>query len=282
MPEIKWVSYHNGFEPVRMLRVSIFEQEQGFQEEFDELDPIAAHMLLLEDGQPIGCGRLARIDDARFKPGRIAVLPHYRSGGYGRVIMQALEARAQRLGGTLCRLGAQVSAMGFYEKLDYHPAGDRYYEEHVEHIPMEKRLSPSPYTVKWVQPGGDITHAVALLKEVFGGEFGYTNDPDEADPLCHTLLIYQHQLPVACGRIDSRQAPFKLGKIAVKQQLRGTGIGRVVMDNLEFQSLTMGAVGVSLNAQQVAADFYATIGYTQQGDEFDIQGHAHIPMGKIL
>ena len=39
------------------IRQEVFGQEQGFKKEFDEIDPIAKHIILLEDDDPVATCR---------------------------------------------------------------------------------------------------------------------------------------------------------------------------------------------------------------------------------
>lgn len=41
----------------KKIRQEVFGQEQGFKKEFDEIDPIAKHIILLEDDDPVATCR---------------------------------------------------------------------------------------------------------------------------------------------------------------------------------------------------------------------------------
>ncbi len=285
MTQLKWVTLHGeGFALPREIRQRVFVEEQGFTLEFDQLDARSLHLAVWQQGQPAACLRLYRtaIPDC-FAIGRIAVLPPFRGSGLGSLCMQAAELRALRLGAKQLTLSAQQVAMEFYRKLGYTPVGEVYPDEGVPHIRMVKVL-PEPQTqVVWCKPGEDYAHALALRLEVFGGEFGYTNDPDEYDAACHTLVLYREGAPVACGRIaQPTPGVYRLGKVVVRKPLRGLGLGEQVMENLEFGAAELGAQEVMLAAQLVARGFYDKLGYTPYDEVFDIQGKPHIKMKKVL
>ncbi|MGN1106807.1 MAG: GNAT family N-acetyltransferase [Huintestinicola sp.] len=123
------------------IRKAVFIEEQGFENEFDEIDGYAFHAVLFaEDDFPIACGRLYSSDGKRFIIGRIAVLKQFRSKGFGEKIVTALENKACELGGTETELSAQVRAKGFYERLGYSPFGEEYFDEYCPHIAMRKKL----------------------------------------------------------------------------------------------------------------------------------------------
>ena len=102
-------------------RVFIDEQQVPQEEEWDDRDNHCVHALLRCDGAAIACGRLDLQAGAPEygKIGRVAVLSAWRNKGLGVVIMQALEAEACRSGLQRVWLHAQVSALGFYERLGY-------------------------------------------------------------------------------------------------------------------------------------------------------------------
>lgn len=123
------------------IRIKVFCEEQGFQEEFDELDKTAIHIVAYEGDTAIGTCRYSPMDTAGvYLIGRIAVLPSHRGKGVGGKLVREAERQIRSLGGFLFHIGAQVQAMPFYESLGYAPVGERYMDEHVEHQGMEKRI----------------------------------------------------------------------------------------------------------------------------------------------
>lgn len=130
-------------EEAKAIRVAVFCDEQGFQEEFDELDKTARHVVVYaEDGIPMGTCRYFPTERVgEYAIGRIAVLPAYRKMGVGRAMIREAERRIFYDRGALIHIGAQVQALPFYAKLGYVPVGERYMDEHVEHQGMEKRIS---------------------------------------------------------------------------------------------------------------------------------------------
>jgi len=70
--------------------------------------------------------------------GRLAVLKEHREKGHGTCAVVALVDEAKRLGITRVFLGAQMQAVGFYEKLGFSTCGDPFLEAGIEHVEMEK------------------------------------------------------------------------------------------------------------------------------------------------
>ncbi len=126
----------------RRIREEIFMQEQGFQVEFDEIDPIAYHLLLWQEGEAVATGRLfpKAGDGAVYIVGRVAVRKAWRGRDLGRAVLEQLEQKARQLGAGRIELSAQVQAQGFYEKLGYTASGQPYLDEHCPHIHMEKTV----------------------------------------------------------------------------------------------------------------------------------------------
>ena len=123
------------------IRKTVFVDEQGFRNEFDDIDNDAYHAVLItDDNIPAACGRLFTSDGMTYTIGRVAVLKEYRKKGLGEKIVMALENKARELGGVETELSAQLRAKGFYEKLGYFPYGDEYLDEYCSHISMKKAL----------------------------------------------------------------------------------------------------------------------------------------------
>ncbi len=122
------------------VRTQVFIEEQGFEQEYDEIDKTAQHIQVFDGDRVIGAGRLFPEEDGVWHIGRIAVLPEYRKMHIGALIMEALEQRARECGGRQTILSAQCRAAGFYEKCGYAQQGDIYLDEGCPHILMTKTL----------------------------------------------------------------------------------------------------------------------------------------------
>lgn len=124
------------------LRQEVFCDEQHFQDEFDEIDDRASHLVLYEETLPVACGRcFAEEDPACWHLGRLAVKKAFRGRGLGRLVLIVMEIKAVESGAKTTRLSAQMQAVPFYEKCGYHTVGESYLEENCPHILMEKDLA---------------------------------------------------------------------------------------------------------------------------------------------
>jgi len=121
------------------IRRAVFIDEQGIseEEEIDDLDGIATHILAKSGTENVGTARLL-ISGRTGKIGRICVLKSQRGTGLGAAIVKdcidQLKAR-----GDLNRiaLGAQEYAIGFYEKLGFQVCGPTYDDAGIPHKEME-------------------------------------------------------------------------------------------------------------------------------------------------
>ena len=122
------------------FRVFVDEQKVPEDEELDDIDEVAWHVVLLtDDDRAIATGRTIMRGDVG-KMQRIAVESDCRGLGLGRVIMDRLEDWARSQGATTGRLEGQVQAIPFYEKLGYVPYGDVYLDAGIPHRWMDKEL----------------------------------------------------------------------------------------------------------------------------------------------
>ncbi|MEC9071499.1 MAG: GNAT family N-acetyltransferase [Myxococcota bacterium] len=122
------------------FRVFVDEQKVPEDEELDDIDEVAWHVVLLtDDGRAIATGRaIMRGDIGKMQ--RIAVDADCRGLGLGRVVMDRLEDWARDQGATIARLEGQVQAIPFYEKLGYVPYGEVYMDCDIPHRWMDKEL----------------------------------------------------------------------------------------------------------------------------------------------
>ncbi len=120
------------------LRHEVFVLEQGYtaEGEVDDLDAVSHHLLVQEDGKPIGTARIY-LDGAVAKIGRVCVIAAHRGTGLGADLIKSAVALAKERGAARVILGAQLHAVGFYTKLGFTPFDDVYDDEGEPHQMME-------------------------------------------------------------------------------------------------------------------------------------------------
>ncbi|MCV6823038.1 MULTISPECIES: GNAT family N-acetyltransferase [Halocynthiibacter] len=130
------------FEACLALRIEVFVREQGipFDEEIDDLDAEALHLIAVDDGKPVGTARLI-VDGKTGKIGRVCVAKSHRGTGLGAALIKAGLARFEADSGlNRAYLSAQVSAIGFYERLGFKAYGEPYDDAGIPHRDMERPL----------------------------------------------------------------------------------------------------------------------------------------------
>ena len=125
------------------IRIEVFQKEQGFQQEFDEIDNYALSFLGSIDGKTVATLRLFRDKENsnRFTIGRVAVRKEYRGRGLGQELIKEALKVAKEEGATAVYLHSQITAMGFYESCGFEGFGEIGLDEGCPHRWMVKYLS---------------------------------------------------------------------------------------------------------------------------------------------
>ncbi|WP_416883746.1 GNAT family N-acetyltransferase [Marivita sp.] len=124
------------------VRYDVFVQEQKVPVELerDELDATAIHLLATDNGSPVGAARIV-INGDTGKIGRVCVLRDRRHNGIGSTLMcETLEILRDMPGIARAALGAQIDALGFYEKLGFTAYGAVFDDAGIDHRMMELRF----------------------------------------------------------------------------------------------------------------------------------------------
>ena len=128
--------------------------------------------------------------------------------------------------------------------------------------------------------------ASALRQQVFVTEQKIPADLewDAADASClHAVAFNRLGVPLATGRLlDHVPGVAKIGRMAVQAPMRGSGVGRAVLDALLQAARARGDLEVLLNAQTSAAAFYRRAGFVPRGPEFKEAGLPHQEMLRVL
>ena len=135
----------------------------------------------------------------------------------------------------------------------------------------------------WEHLGAD---ASTIRQEVFVQEQRIPGEDewDEADKTAVHAVVYNGLMQsVATGRLlEVAPGVSKIGRMAVKRVLRGSGLGRRVLDALVAAAAGQGCKEVLLHAQLSAQVFYEQAGFTARGLPFDEVGIAHVEMIRRL
>jgi predicted GNAT family N-acyltransferase len=103
-------------------------------------------------------------------------------------------------------------------------------------------------------------------------------DSEDATAL-HAVVLNRMGMVLATGRL-LQVAPgmARIGRMAVKKQMRGSDLGRRVLEGLIEAAKDRGDHQVILHAQCSAQGFYQRLGFMAHGAVFEEAGIAHIEM----
>lgn len=135
--------YMNGLpKDAKEIRKSVFIAEQGFQNEFDDIDDEAAHIVIYSDKDlPAAVCRVFQAHETEtFFLGRLAVLKEYRGKSIGADVIKEAEKYVREKGGHRIDLHAQCRVSSFYQKLGFTQYGEIEDDEGCPHVWMSKLL----------------------------------------------------------------------------------------------------------------------------------------------
>ncbi len=126
-------------EDAKYIREEVFMREQGFENEFDEIDDIAVHIVAYDNGVPVAVCRVFA-ENGEYFLGRVAVLKEYRGKNIGKLLLSEADKKVRELGGKSISAHSQCRAKGFYAASGYTEVGEIDYDEGCPHIMMKKTL----------------------------------------------------------------------------------------------------------------------------------------------
>ncbi|MCY4576790.1 MAG: exonuclease subunit SbcD [Chloroflexi bacterium] len=132
----------------------------------------------------------------------------------------------------------------------------------------------------------DMEAIFALRRVVFIDEQNVDVDEEwdgRDDAAVHAVAFVGNEV-VGTGRLltDESEETCRIGRMAVRHDLRRHGIGDRILATLENAARERGFVQSLLHAQTYVKDFYAQAGYAEQGETFMEAGIEHVTMSKSL
>ncbi|GAB3539475.1 GNAT family N-acetyltransferase [Pontibacter brevis] len=110
-------------------------------------------------------------------------------------------------------------------------------------------------------------------------------DQDNKDQKCHHILLYNQHTLVAYARLVppgvSYPNEMSIGRIVTSPEVRGTGVGKQLMEIAIAECYALYGTGpIKIGAQLYAEKFYNAFGFIQSGEVYDEDGIDHVEMTK--
>lgn len=126
------------------IRTEVFVDEQHVPPElevdgFDAPGAPCDHFLIVDGGDNVGTFRCI-FEGGAVHVGRLCVKKERRGKGYGRAALEFIEKYYAARGYEKLTLGAQCTAIPFYEKCGFKVVSDVFLDAGIEHRKMEKAL----------------------------------------------------------------------------------------------------------------------------------------------
>jgi predicted GNAT family N-acyltransferase len=126
------------------IRQTVFVAEQGvpLDLELDNYDAATTHYVGFTESQPVTTARVLVTDNGNnWHIQRVATLSDARGHGYAGKIMETIIEDAREAGVRTLDLGAQLTALNFYEKLGFVTEGQVFLDAGIEHQNMRLKLT---------------------------------------------------------------------------------------------------------------------------------------------
>lgn len=105
---------------------------------------------------------------------------------------------------------------------------------------------------------------------------------DEHDPEARHLVALVSGEVIGTLRMLASGDALKIGRLAVRRDLRNRGVGSRLMEMAVDHARRSGFIRAVLNSQVTATPFYQRFGFREEGEVFDDAGIPHIRMVRVL
>jgi predicted GNAT family N-acyltransferase len=155
----------------------------------------------------------------------------------------------------------------------------------------ELRVAPIPFPAADSEPGVDtslfaqcreVRRLVFIEEQFVPAELEWDGLDGDAE---HFAVLHENDEDVtvlATARMRVLDDAAKAERVAVLSSQRHLGLGRLLMQAIEFRAREYALPRVRLNAQLSAAPFYDKLGYQREGETFLEAGIEHVAMSKRL
>lgn len=138
--------------------------------------------------------------------------------------------------------------------------------------------------IKKVNTKEEMDMVYDIRREVFIREQGIPEEieMDDLDAEAIHVLAVVNGVPAGCGRLLMNGNDAKIGRVAVRKDMRRTGIGDGICRLLISMALDRGAEKITANAQLSAEGFYSKLGFVREGEVFKEAGIDHVRMVRAV
>ncbi len=101
---------------------------------------------------------------------------------------------------------------------------------------------------------------------------------DAEDKHAIHIIAEKDGITIGCARLIISQNEAHIGRLAVKKDQRGKGVGTAICRFIIDYCFSRGHTYIWLNSQYQAIDFYQKLGFVSCGDIFTEAGIEHVKM----
>lgn len=126
----------------------------------------------------------------------------------------------------------------------------------------------------------DFFRLIRLREEVFVAEQGIPLEIelDDADDRAIHFVALSGGAVIGTARLVVKGRSGKIGRMAVRKDWRGKGVGTALIDFIKKTSKREKLIKLSLHAQESALSFYEHLGFAAEGERFYEAGIPHRKM----
>ena len=135
--------------------------------------------------------------------------------------------------------------------------------------------------IKIIMPDEDFSDAAKVRIPVFVEEqkVPQERELDENDKISYHAVLYEDEIPVACGRLYFTTDDAHIGRIAVLKESRRKGYATEICKKLINLAISLNKSDIiTLDAQTYAIELYKKLGFKVVGDEFLDENIPHFKM----
>jgi predicted GNAT family N-acyltransferase len=184
--------------------------------------------------------------------------------------------------------------IGHYTKISRPGPGDslreRYHWRRDEPCSIEASVANEPpmkrdFCIKRVESPAELAAAMEIRQRVFVDEQEIPTalDDDGLDSRAIHVLVYRDRVAVATARLlVASEGEGIVARVAVLPDLRGQGLGKLLVRELEEVARELGLRRLVLHPHDHLESFYGDLGYEKIAGTSTVGRHALIAMAKRL